>query len=141
MQESSTAVHEHRMSQYTSENEIEAVVDGFEDCTTAKEAFTHREHLTVAIWYLYQFNQQEALEKMRAGLLRFLGYHQVSAGKYKEDLTVSWIRLIDNTMKEFDSHVGLIEMTNAVIEKLSDSKLIGDGSKQSEREARRADSE
>lgn len=117
------------MTHYNSESEIKAVVDGFEACSTAKEAFTHREHLTVAVWYLYHSNEEQALEKMRAGLLRFLGYHQVSAGKYKEDLTVSWIKLIDATIKEFDSDLGLVELTNAVLERLSDSRLIANESK------------
>ena len=112
------------MNYFNSESEIKAVVDGFESCATAKEAFTHREHLTVAVWYLYQSNQEQALEKMRSGLLRFLSHHQVSAGKYKEDLTEAWIKLIDATIKELDSDLRLVELTNAVLDQLGDSRLI-----------------
>ena len=112
------------MNHYSSEHEIEEVVRGFENCTTAKEAFTHRQHLTVAVWYLYQSDEEQALEKMRMGLLRFLGHHGVAQGKYREDLTVSWLKLIKETMHEMDSSLGVLEKTNNVLDLLSDASLI-----------------
>jgi hypothetical protein len=114
------------MNHYSNELEIEAVVRGFENCTTAKEAFTHRQHLTVAVWYLYQSNEEQALEKMRMGLLRFLGHHGVAQGKYKEDLTVSWLKLIKDTIDEMDSKLTLLEITNTVLDRLSSSSLVRD---------------
>ncbi len=116
------------MSQYSNEHEIEAVVQGFENCTTAKEAFTHKQHLTVAVWYLRQLNDEQALDKMRSALLRFLNHHGVAQGKYKEDLTVSWLRLIRTTIDEMDSGLGLLEITNSVLHRLSSSSLISDSS-------------
>jgi len=112
------------MNHYSNELELEAVVHGFENCTTAKEAFTHRQHLTVAVWYLYESNEAQALEKMRSGLLRFLGHHGVAQGKYKEDLTVSWLNLIKDAIDEMDSNLGLLEITNKVLDRLGDSKLV-----------------
>ncbi|HYJ86151.1 MAG TPA: hypothetical protein VEW46_08860 [Pyrinomonadaceae bacterium] len=114
------------MNHYSNEPEIEAVVQGFENCTTAKEAFTHRQHLTVAVWYLYHSNEAQALEKMRMGLLRFLGHHGVAQGKYKEDLTVSWLRLIKAAIDEMDSNLPFLEITNNVLDRLSSSSLIKD---------------
>ncbi len=119
------------MNQYSNEHEIEEVVRGFENCTTAKEAFTHRQHLTVAVWYLCQLGDEQALENMRAGLLRFLGHHGVAQGKYKEDLTVSWFKLVKNTIDEMDSSLGVLEITNNVLDRLSSSSLISDSSKTS----------
>jgi hypothetical protein len=118
------------MTHYNSELEIEAVVQGFESCTTTKEAFTHRQHLTVAVWYLHS-DDEKALEKMRAGLLRFLGHHGVAQGKYKEDLTVSWLKLIKEAIDEMDSNLGLLEITNNVLDRLSSSNLISNSSKTS----------
>ena len=119
------------MTHYNSELEIEAVVQGFENCTTAKEAFTHRQHLTVAVWYLFKSNEAQALENMRSGLLHFLGHHGVAQGKYKEDLTVSWLRLVKAAIDQMASDLTLLEITNNVLDRLSSSSLISDGSERS----------
>lgn len=114
---------------YQNEQEIEAVVEGFERCTIAKDAFTHREHLTVAVWYLRNSNPDEALDRMRDGLFRFLDYHGVGSAKYKEDLTVSWIALIEATLEGLSPELSLLEVTNVVVERLADSRLIADSQK------------
>ena len=116
------------MTHYKSDSEIETVVHGFENCTTAKEAFTHRQHLTVAVWYLYDSNESQALEKMRMGLLRFLGHHGVAQGKYKEDLTVAWLKLIKETIDQMNPNLTILEITNNVLDRLSSSSLISDSS-------------
>ncbi len=79
---------------YSTEKQMEEVVLGFETCTTPKGQFTHREHLTVATWYLCHSEPDDALDKMRAGLFRFLDHHGVGRTKYKEQLTVSWMTLV-----------------------------------------------
>lgn len=117
------------MSHYANEHQIEAVVRGFENCTTAKEAFTHQQHLTVAVWYLRQSNLEQTLDKMRSGLLRFLGHHGVAQGKYKEALTVGWLKLIKTTIDAMDPEPTLLEATNNVLDLLSDQSLINGASK------------
>lgn len=111
------------MSQpYHSEAAIEAVVRGFENCTIDKEAFTHREHLTVAVWYI-RHSPERALENMRTGLLRFINHHQVDPGKYKEDVTVAWMDLTKKTLADLEPSMSLLEATNAVVDRLSKAKL------------------
>ena len=117
------------MDHYANGLEIKAVVRGFEKCTTAKEAFTHRQHLTVAVWYLYHSNEEQALKSMRSGLLRFLSHHGVAQGKYKEGLTVSWLKLVRTTIDEMDSNLALLEITNNVLDRLSDSSAVSNASK------------
>jgi hypothetical protein len=109
---------------YRSEDEIEAVVRGFELCTTKKDDFTHREHLIVAVWYLHRSDHQQALEQMRNGLLRFLKHHGVGSSKYKESLTVSWLALVETTLAELDPRLSLLEATNIIIERLGDPRLV-----------------
>ncbi len=109
---------------YQSEKEIEAVVEGFESCTTSKEEFTHRSHLTVAVWYLTHTTPPEALVKMRTGLLRFLDHHGVGRAKYHETLTVFWIKLAQLAINAVDEGTSLVDTTNAVIESLADSRVV-----------------
>ncbi len=108
---------------YENESEIEAVVEGFESCVTAKDDFTHRSHLTVAVYYLHNA-QTEATEKMRAGLLRFLDHHGVGRAKFHETLTIFWIRTVSAFLERLDQKLPLLEMTNAVIESLGDSRSV-----------------
>jgi hypothetical protein len=109
---------------YNTEREIAAVVDGFENCTTSKEEFTHLSHLTVATYYLRSSTPDEALEKMRSGLFRFLDHHAVGRGKYKEELTRTWLKLVGDVIEQANPEASLVEVTNVVLERLGDSRIV-----------------
>jgi len=109
---------------YKEVREIEAVVNAFESCTTAKDDFTHRSHLTVAAYYLLRSSQQDATLRIRAGLLRFLDHHGVGRTKFHETLTIFWIRTVSAFLERMDQKLPLLEKTNAVIESLGDSRLV-----------------
>jgi hypothetical protein len=108
---------------YNNEAEIEVVVRGFESCKTGKGEFTHRDHLTVALWYLSVTNLEEAIDRMRAGLLRFLDHHGVDRKKYNETLTVFWIEMVWRTLNEIEPDVPLVEKCNTVIKALQNPGL------------------
>lgn len=114
------------MGHYKSEAEIEAVVSGFESCTTSVDDFNHCDHLTVAVWYLRNSTPKQAFKKMCSGLLRFLDQHKVGRAKYDEQLTRKWIRLIHNAMEAMDPDRSLLEVTNLVIERFDDTRLAVD---------------
>lgn len=109
---------------YKNVREIEAVVKGFESCTTAKDDFTHHSHLTVAVYYLHSSNEPDATHRIRAGLLRFLDHHGVGRAKFHETLTIFWLRTVGAFLERLDPKIPLLEMTNAVIESLGDSRLV-----------------
>ena len=109
---------------YKHVSEIEAVVVGFESCTTGKEEFTHRSHLTVATYYIFGSTQEKATERMRAGLLRFLDHHGVGRAKFHETLTIFWIKTVASLFNGLDRPLPLTGVTNAVIESLGDSRLV-----------------
>lgn len=107
---------------YQTAQEIEAVVSGFENCTTNKEAFTHLSHLTVAAYYLCTSTPDEAFEQMRTGLLRFLDHHGVGRGKYSDRVTWAWIRKIQNVIEQ-SPNLSLLEVTNVVLDRLGASRI------------------
>jgi hypothetical protein len=111
-------------SQYQTEAEIERVVQDFESCTTGKDDFPHRKHLAVAVWYLRDATVEQAFEKMRASLLRFLDHHGIDRGKYKEELTRAWISLVQSELERLHPNVSLVTVTNTVIERLSDMNAV-----------------
>jgi hypothetical protein len=100
---------------YSSETEIEDVVRGFETCETDKTAFKHREHLTVAVWYLQTLDTKTAVERMRTGLFRFLDHHGVAREKYSEEVTVFWIEFIAGKLIELGPEISLLDQCNYVL--------------------------
>jgi hypothetical protein len=114
---------------YSTEKQIKEVVQGFEQCTTPKDQFTHREHLTVATWYLCHTGPNEALDSMRRGLCRFLDHHAVGRTKYKEQLTVLWMTLVQKTLEKMDANLSLLERTNNILDCLGDARLVSEEGK------------
>src|SRR6185503_14076668 len=104
---------------YRSEDEIERVVRGFETCETDKAAFKHREHLTVAVWYLQTLDAEAAVDRMRTSLLRFVDHHGVPREKYSEEVTVFWIDLIEKKLMELAPNASLVDQCNYVINSLA----------------------
>lgn len=111
---------------YRTEAEIEAVVHGFESCATGKDDFPHSKHLAVAVWYLRDSTIEQAFERMRTGLLRFLNHHGIGQGIYKEELTRAWINLVQSELERLDANLPLVTATNTVIERLSDMNAVFD---------------
>ncbi|HEX3248089.1 MAG TPA: hypothetical protein VHS05_01580 [Pyrinomonadaceae bacterium] len=98
-----------------SEHEIEKVVRGFETCETSASEFKHKDHLVVAVWYVHNLGKEAALERMREGLLRFIGHHGVDPKKYSETITRFWIERVDQRLNELGSDVSLVEKCNEVL--------------------------
>jgi hypothetical protein len=99
---------------YESDTEIENVVRGFESCRTDAGEFKHSHHLAVAVWYLHTMNRDDALDRMRASLLRFLNHHGVDKGKYSESVTVFWIDKIAQKLNDLGD-APLVEKCNTIL--------------------------
>lgn len=108
---------------FKSEQQLEAIVRGFESCTTAATDFPHRSHLVLATWYLSQGPTQQALERMRASILNFLKHYGIN-GKYNETITLFWIICVERRLRRLDEGLTLLERTNRVVESLGDSRLV-----------------
>jgi|SRR5882724_6158997 len=111
---------------YKSNAEIEAVVQGFESCTTPASGFTHHSHLTVAVWYLSHGTTTETVQQMRDGIFRFLDHHQVSHAKYHETLTQFWTRLVRQCLDQLNPNCSLREAVNEVIEAVGNSQVVAE---------------
>src|SRR5215813_4713376 len=100
---------------YDTEEDMLRVIRGFETCETAATEFHHREHLTIAVWYLTTLSREEALEQMRAGLFRFIDHHGVDRKKYREEVTVFWMDAVACQLEEIGAQASLLEKCNQVI--------------------------
>lgn len=111
---------------YKSDDEIKALVHGFEDCSIRPSQFNHRAHLIVALSYLhlYKLSVQEATERMRAGLYRFLDHHGHDRQKYNETITLFWIKLVRSFLDRTDATRPVADIANKLIETCGNSQLI-----------------
>ena len=103
------------MNRYESEDEIENVVRAFEACETGADDFHHAQHLAVAVWYLHSMDRDAALDRMRAGLLRFLDHHEGDTSKYSEPITVFYIDKIVEKLEQIGPEVSIVERCNIVL--------------------------
>jgi hypothetical protein len=116
----------HSKNHYQSDNEIEGVVRGFEDCATPDSEFNHHAHLIVALSYLHLsgLTVTEAAERMRAGLYRFLDYHGHDRRKYNETITLFWIKLVRSFLDRTNTSRRVADIANDMIEACGNSQLI-----------------
>ncbi|MGC2235300.1 MAG: hypothetical protein WA584_04020 [Pyrinomonadaceae bacterium] len=82
---------------YTTDDEICAIVESFEDGTISRDDWKHAEHLTVALYYLSNHDFETSLRMMREGIFNLLKAFEVDLTKempYHETMTVFWIRTV-----------------------------------------------
>ena len=73
--------------------ELESLVRDFEGCTLPREAWTHRAHLAVSVWYLFHFSREEATRLIRTGIQRYNASLGNTKG-YHETVTLAWIAVV-----------------------------------------------
>ena len=114
-------------TQYESLEQIEAIVQGFETCSLRKADFTHRNHLTVALWYLKHNSFEAAAGLMRAGLWRFIEHHDVPREKYNETITMFWLKAVQALIERgrLGSHeADLVSLTNELLHHYQNPGLV-----------------
>jgi len=99
--------------------EILTLVDRLERCLLGKEEFHHRDHLAVAVVYLYSAEIEAAMDRMRASLKSFAAHHGVS-GLYHETLTRFWLRQVE---RRLDRGRCLRDSARSIQEQFSDKNL------------------
>ena len=111
---------------FASFDDLEALVRGFERGTLSREAWTHEAHLAVAGWYLVCYPEPEAVERIRAGILRFndaVGIVTTKDSGYHETMTLFWARMVRACLRAEKLDCTLVELVNAMIGRLRDRKL------------------
>ena len=112
------------MKSYMTDEEVQAVVRGFESCETDKGDFKHEHHLIVAVCYLQDLSVAEATEKLRASLFRFVDHHGVDRKKYHETITVFWLQIVAEKLRDLPRESSLLTKCNVVVESLCDAGLM-----------------
>jgi hypothetical protein len=99
--------------------EILTLVDRLERCLLGKTEFHHRDHLAIAVAYLYAADFETAFARMRSTLIRFSTHHNVPQ-LYHETLTRFWMSEVN---KRLDRSMCLREAVEAIQQALVDKHL------------------
>ena len=111
---------------YKTDAEIQNVVTDFETCRTGKDDFHHQQHIVVAICYLQTLKTEDALERLRETLMKFLDHHNIERQKYNETLTVFWLEMVALELKRLPVGATLVDKCNSVIAAFNNPKLALD---------------
>lgn len=111
------------LDQYATLDEIESLVRSFEDCSLEKEKWTHRAHMTAALWYLVRYSGREATARIRNGIKRFNAAKGGAATAYHETITLFWICVISRYILRSSADQSFLELANHMMEKCGDKKL------------------
>jgi len=99
--------------------DILAIVRGFEDGTISRAEWRHAEHLTVALYYVSHHDLETALTKMRDGIFNLLKSFGVDLAKempYHETLTVFWLRTVSD-YKNSKNGTSIVEICNELVKR------------------------
>lgn len=102
---------------YENEEEIVAVIRGFEDATISRDDWKHAEHLTVGLYYLTRYDLETATKMMRDGIFKLLAAFTVDLTKempYHETLTVFWMQSI-SAFNASRSGISMLEKANELV--------------------------
>lgn len=110
--------------QYGSDEEIESVALNFERCALSPEEFGHREHLTVALFYLSRSSLEAAHKRIREGIQRFLLHHSEPLNVYHETITLFWLKRLQSLLDDARRSTSLFELFNEILESGNDASLI-----------------
>jgi len=111
---------------YSKPEEIESLVLAFESCTLPREAWTHRAHLTVALWYLLRHSKEDATTLIRDGIKRFneaRGIITTKTSGYHETITLFYISIISKYLRESCADISIIKLMNNLMQRYGEKSL------------------
>lgn len=110
---------------YKTLDEIKNLVKAFEDCTLPRKKWTHHAHLTVALWYLTHFSEQEAIICLRDRIGQYNATNGIKTTKdsgYHETITLFWLQ-ITRYLSANAGNNNIVLLTKGLIDKYEYPRL------------------
>jgi hypothetical protein len=114
------------INNYKTEADIKSLIAKFENCTLPRSEWNHTAHLTVALWYLNRYDEQEAVNYVRQGIQRYnaaIGIKTTPDGGYHETLTLFWLRMVSHYLSATPNKNSILETAIAIYKTYSDKYL------------------
>ena len=110
---------EYQNGKYQTENEIEALVTGFNNCTLSRSKWNHSAHLTIALWYLIHYNEQEVIEQIRNNIQRYnaaMGIKTTKNSGYHETMTLFWLWVVRDYLSVNRHQDSILQLANGLLD-------------------------
>lgn len=121
------SVCEVEIVRYRSAAEVLTLVRGFEFCTLPRSEWTHRAHLTVALWYCLRHPFAEATPLIREGIKKYNHAHGIVTTResgYHETMTMFWAHIVRGFLdKTSPVNRSLAALANELCERYGDKRL------------------
>ena len=112
---------------YSKPEEIESLVSAFESCLLPREDWTHRAHLTVALWYLLRHDIGVATKLIREGIKRFneaKGIITTKTSGYHETITLFYIHIVNKHLQhESGADNSIVLLMNSLMQRYGEKSL------------------
>lgn len=99
-------------------SEIEKLISMFETCSLSRCEWDHAAHLTVALWYLTNYEDKQAINIIREGIQKYniaMDIKTTKNGGYHETLTLFWIYMVRHYLLNQDNIGSLLQLANELI--------------------------
>lgn len=103
---------------------IEQLVSDFESGALPPSEFHHAQHLAVALWYVTHYRWDEAVDRFRAGIMRYLGHHDVDPTKYHETVTLFWLHAVATFAADENADAEIAAKSDRLVAAWGDAKAI-----------------
>lgn len=91
-------------------------IEKFNTATLPKSEWTHHAHLTVALWYVDNYEFDDAICRLKSGIIllnKFHGTENTDRSGYHETLTIFWVKVLSiyielhpvNSLKEIHENL------------------------------------
>ena len=111
---------------YKTEADIKSLISKFENCTLPRSEWNHQAHLTITLWYLNLYDEQEAINRVRQGIQRYneaVGVKTTKDSGYHETLTLLWVRMVSHYLSVFREKSSIAESAIVIFNAYKDKYL------------------
>jgi hypothetical protein len=116
----------HVIVKYQTISEMKNLIAAFNNCTLPRCEWHHVAHLTVALWYLSQYKEQEAINRLRQGIQQYnaaVGIKTTKESGYHATITLFWIQIVHHYLLAAVARNSLLELANGLIQTYGDKNL------------------
>jgi hypothetical protein len=115
-----------KVESFSTFDEIESLIRGFESCELPHSQWNHKAHLTVACWYLVCYPEPEAARRIREGIQKYnkaVGIVTTRENGYHETMTMFWIIMVKRFLRDATLECSLVGLINNLASRYANKRL------------------